>query len=250
MAKTNLLLILGMVVSISASGQTAQSPAAGDKGGVSAPRITFSTDPEYTDKAREAHFQGVCTLEMVVGEDGTPREIKVLKKLGMGLDEKAVEAVKLWKFEPARKNGVPVAVKINVEVSFRLYPELSTSPKIAELTRKALGGDPESIANLGLAYINADSSTANRTKGLKLLEYAAQRGSARAQFELAQQIVKSPPTQGDADYVSAYAWYGIAKRNGHKVKDKIFQQLESRMTADQLAEARSRIDKWQPTPAK
>ena len=60
-------------------------------------------------------------LWLIVGPDGRPHDIRVSRSLGMGLDEKAIEAVRQWKFEPARKNGQPVAVQINVEVDFRLY---------------------------------------------------------------------------------------------------------------------------------
>ena len=60
-------------------------------------------------------------LWCVVGPDGRVRDVKVQRSLGLGLDEKAIEAVKTWKFEPARKDGTPVAVQINVEVNFRLY---------------------------------------------------------------------------------------------------------------------------------
>ena len=90
-------------------------------GGVSAPKAVFTPDPEYSEEARKAKFQGTCVLWLVVGPDGKPRDIKVARNLGMGLDEKAIEAVKNWKFEPAMKDGKPVAVQINVEVSFRLY---------------------------------------------------------------------------------------------------------------------------------
>jgi TonB family protein len=55
-------------------------------------------------------------LWLIVGPDGTPRDIKVARALGMGLDQKAIEAVRNWKFEPALKDGKPVAVQINVEV--------------------------------------------------------------------------------------------------------------------------------------
>jgi TonB family protein len=58
---------------------------------------------------------------MIVGTDGNPRDIKVVKSLGNALDEKAMNAVKTWKFEPATKDGVPVAVQIRIEVDFRLY---------------------------------------------------------------------------------------------------------------------------------
>jgi periplasmic protein TonB len=90
-------------------------------GGVSAPRPVFTPDPEYSEEARKAKYQGTCVLWLVVGPDGRPRDIKVARTLGLGLDEKAIEAVKQWKFEPAMKDGKPVAVQINVEVSFRLY---------------------------------------------------------------------------------------------------------------------------------
>jgi TonB family protein len=219
-------------------------------GGTSAPRVIYNPDPEYSEKARLAKFQGVCVLFLVVDTDGIPQDIKVARPLGMGLDEKAIEAVKKWRFEPARKDGIPVAVKVNVEVAFRLYPELITNPEIMRLTPKALSGDMEATTELGLAYLNAEGNAADSARGMKLLEYAAQHGSAHAQFELAQQMVKSTNAGGSPDYVSAYAWYGIAKRNGHKVKDKIFQELESRITAEQLADARSRIEKWQLTQGK
>jgi TonB family protein len=90
-------------------------------GGVSAPKALYSPDPEYSEEARKAKYQGTVLLWIVVGPDGRPREVKVSRPLGMGLDEKAVEAVKLWKFEPAKLNGQPVAVQVNVEVSFHLY---------------------------------------------------------------------------------------------------------------------------------
>ena len=90
-------------------------------GGVSAPRILYSPDPDYSEEARKAKFQGTVTLWLVVGADGRPRDARVARSLGMGLDEKALAAVRQWKFEPAMKDGRPVAVQINVEVNFRLY---------------------------------------------------------------------------------------------------------------------------------
>lgn len=90
-------------------------------GGVSAPKAVYSPDPEYSEEARKAKYQGTCVLWLVVGPDGRPRDIRVSRTLGLGLDEKAIEAVKTWRFEPAMKDGRPVAVQINVEVSFRLY---------------------------------------------------------------------------------------------------------------------------------
>jgi len=90
-------------------------------GGVSAPKAIYNPDPEYSEEARKAKYQGTCVLSLIVGPDGKPRDIRVARSLGLGLDQKAIEAVNQWKFEPAQKDGRPVAVAINVEVQFRLY---------------------------------------------------------------------------------------------------------------------------------
>ena len=90
-------------------------------GGVTAPRAIFRPDPEYSEEARKAKYQGTVVLECVVGPDGRVHAAKVSRSLGMGLDEKAIEAVKNWKFEPARKDGQAVSVLVSIEVNFRLY---------------------------------------------------------------------------------------------------------------------------------
>ena len=90
-------------------------------GGVSAPRAIYDPDPDYSEEARKAKYQGTVLLWLIVGADGKPRDIRVQRSVGMGLDEKAIEAVEQWKFEPAMKDGRPVAVQVNIEVSFHLY---------------------------------------------------------------------------------------------------------------------------------
>jgi periplasmic protein TonB len=90
-------------------------------GGVSPPRAINSPEAEFSEEARKAKYQGTCVVGMVVGADGIPRDIRVLTSLGMGLDEKAMEVARKYRFEPARKDGHPVAVEIAVEVDFHLY---------------------------------------------------------------------------------------------------------------------------------
>ena|SRR5437868_8149833 len=90
-------------------------------GGVTVPRAVYSPDPEYSDAARRAKVQGTVLLWAVVGADGRIHDVKVMRALGMGLDEKAMEAVRTWKFDPARKDGQAVAVQLHIEVEFRLY---------------------------------------------------------------------------------------------------------------------------------
>jgi TonB family protein len=65
--------------------------------------------------------QGIVTLSVVVGVDGRIKHVEVVHSLGMGLDEKALEAVRTWRFEPGKKDGHPVPVQVTVDVDFRLY---------------------------------------------------------------------------------------------------------------------------------
>jgi TonB family protein len=88
---------------------------------VSAPRAIYDPEPQYSEEARKAKFQGAVVLAIIVGADGRAHDIKIARSLGMGLDEKAIEAVKQWKFLPAMKDGQPVSVLVNVEVDFRVF---------------------------------------------------------------------------------------------------------------------------------
>lgn len=89
-------------------------------GGVTAPTLIYKVEPEYSEEARKAKFQGTVVLYVVVDEKGMPRDIKVVRALGLGLDEKAVEAVEKWRFRPGYLNGKAVAVAATIEVNFRL----------------------------------------------------------------------------------------------------------------------------------
>ena len=89
-------------------------------GGVSAPVAIVKPEPEYSEEARKAKWQGAVLLELIVDANGVPQEIKVVKSLGLGLDQKAIEAVQKWRFKPGLKDGKPVPVSANIEVNFRL----------------------------------------------------------------------------------------------------------------------------------
>lgn len=90
-------------------------------GGVSNPVPIFTPEAEFSDEARRAKFQGVCVISVIVDSHGLPQDPRVVQPLGMGLDDKALDAVRRYRFKPATKNGEPVAVRITVEVDFHLY---------------------------------------------------------------------------------------------------------------------------------
>jgi TonB family protein len=89
-------------------------------GGVSQPTLLVKVEPEYSEEARKAKFQGAVVLQIIVDEKGNPRDIKVIRPLGLGLDQKAIEAVEKWKFSPGKKDGKAVPVIAQIEVNFRL----------------------------------------------------------------------------------------------------------------------------------
>ncbi len=89
-------------------------------GGVSAPAVLAKVEPEYSEEARKAKFQGTVMLYIEVDENGKPKNLRVVRALGLGLDEKAIEAVSRWKFRPGFKDGKAVTVAATVEVNFRL----------------------------------------------------------------------------------------------------------------------------------
>jgi TonB family protein len=90
-------------------------------GGVSNPILIYAPDPEFSDEARRAKYQGVCVVGLIVDPTGNPQRVHVVRPLGMGLDEKALEAVRQYKFKPALYKGKAVAVEVDIEVNFRIY---------------------------------------------------------------------------------------------------------------------------------
>jgi protein TonB len=90
-------------------------------GGVSAPQVIDSPDPEFSEEARKAKYQGTVVVRCVVGVDGRVHDAHISRAVGMGLDERAIEAVHRWRFVPAKKDSQAVAVLIDVEVNFHLY---------------------------------------------------------------------------------------------------------------------------------
>jgi TonB family protein len=87
---------------------------------VTAPSVLYRVEPEYSEEARKAKYSGEVMVSVVVDTEGHARNIHVVKSLGMGLDEKAMEAIDKWKFKPGMKDGKPVNVQATILVTFRL----------------------------------------------------------------------------------------------------------------------------------
>jgi TonB family protein len=103
-----------------AKSETAPAPDYRVGGGVAAPVLLQKTEPMYSELARRSKVQGTTMLYVQISPDGRPTQMHVVKRLGMGLDQKAMEAAKRWKFKPGMKDGKPVTVEATIEVNFRL----------------------------------------------------------------------------------------------------------------------------------
>jgi TonB family protein len=88
--------------------------------GVTPPRLTFKVEPAYAEEARLAKYQGTVVVATVIGTDGLAQNMRVIRGLGLGLDEQALKAIAQWKFQPGARGGQPVPVQATVEVNFRL----------------------------------------------------------------------------------------------------------------------------------
>ncbi|HXM43880.1 MAG TPA: TonB family protein [Bryobacteraceae bacterium] len=89
-------------------------------GGVTAPSVVKKTEPEYSEEARVARLQGTVVVQLVIGTDGRVRDPRIVRGLGLGLDENAIEAINQWQFKPGQKNGDAVKVWATIEVNYRL----------------------------------------------------------------------------------------------------------------------------------
>jgi TonB family protein len=90
-------------------------------GGISQPIVIRQVEPDFSDEARRAKYQGMVLVSIVIGADGLVHDAKLASPLGMGLDEKALEAARQWRFVPGMKDGRPVPVYAQIEINFHLF---------------------------------------------------------------------------------------------------------------------------------
>jgi TonB family protein len=180
------------------------------------PKLLYKVEPEYTNQARKAGLSGKALLSLVVDIDGRPKDIKVVSPLADGLAEQAIKAVSKWRFQPATKNGVPVATGARVEVNFRIctsciggvdatYERLESARSIYNTGIHQLRGDldkkdvnaafasmqhaasldysPAEVV-LGLFYLAGTGTAADATKAADWFDRAAAQGDAQGEYLL------------------------------------------------------------------
>jgi TonB family protein len=134
--------------------------------GVTAPVLLYKREPEYTEEARKAKYSGSVLLYVEIDPSGKATNIRVQHSLGLGLDEKAIEAVRQWKFKPGYRDGSPVPVTANIEVNFRLLDN-PVSPGVEAGVAEGVGGGVYRVGGGITAPIVVQSTWIGRTlKGI------------------------------------------------------------------------------------
>jgi TonB family protein len=215
---------------------TAKDAAVRVGNGVSAPVVLYKVDPEYSEEARKAALAGTVVLQLVVDSSGHARDFRVVRSLGLGLDEKAIEAVNKWKFRPGYRDGQPVAVEATIEVNFRLLeddsapkppeeageqhrpvPAATSAEQISEPTRTAESPVPPPSTVI-VAHLRKGIEASKRGDyATALAEYSwlAREGNPYAQNNLGSLYYHG---NGVAqDHVKAVDWYMKAAKAGVSV---------------------------------
>ena len=245
MPKSSPTVIVGLLSIVSvfcdASAQTSSPMSGGGAyrvgGGVTAPKAISAPDPEYSADARLAAYECTSVLYLVLSPQGVPRDIRVARSCDLGLDEEAIVAVRKWKFEPSTKDGVPVAVQINVEVTFHLYDK----PDTKTLIKRANKGDTTAQLQLSNMYFHGEPGLPQDFDlGKEWQQKAASSGQRLAQYLLARRLE-------DQDPAGAYMWYNLAREQGYDPASAKLADLSTKMSPEQLAEAQARIEEWEKT---
>jgi TonB family protein len=249
--------------------------------GVAPPSLASKVEPQFTELAREAAFQGTVLLSTVVDVEGHPTALRVEKPVGLGLDEEAIRAVEQWQFKPGMKDGQPVPVYAQIEVTFRL---LGGSMDVDETRADADRGRSFAQARLGMAYywgnngVDQDYSEALRlfrlaatnddpiaesylgmmfakgqgvgkddSEAASWLLRAAEQGNIVAQLNLGTAYVEGAGL--GKDYVQAYKWFDLAaKKSAQAVR--LRAELAAKMTPSEIASAQALVSEWRLSPSR
>jgi TonB family protein len=160
------------------------------------PRVISQLQAEYSEEARRAAVTTIVVLSLVVGENGTPQDIKVVRSAGFGLDEMAIRAIESWRFEPGTKQGAPYAAPTHIEMRFSLADKtrtgqtarlnfgLPTGVERPELTRGKIPANPDPPTNASM-QVRFTVSPEGQPTNFQTLETNNQSWTDRALHEMA-----------------------------------------------------------------
>lgn len=187
--------------------------------GVNAPRLIYRVEPAYPQAARDAKVQGAVLIHAVIDSDGGTRDRKIVRGLGYGLDEAALDAVSQWLFRPGTKEGRPVSVAASIEVNFRLLDE---KPHQQPVGQHACAGVPQPSSG-------------------QAIQALANLGNPIAQYVIGCASYQEGVLQ---DYVQAHMWFNLAAAQGLEKAARARDAVSQKMTPEQMSEAQARARAW------
>jgi TonB family protein len=206
------------------------------------PRVTWAPDPKYPKSARNVGHQGTSILNLVIGINGRPHDITIVRPLDEELDACAIAAVRKWRYKPALREGEPVEVQVHARIRFRLYNK--SYGGIAELWDRSDKDDPKADLLLSRAYTDGNGVPQDDQLAFDFLKMAADWNLPEAQFLMGEHYYRAD----SPDYVNAYMWYALSKRAGGREGEAMLKVLAPEMSAEQLSEADLRVDYWPEDP--
>ena len=209
---------------------------------VTPPRLLEAPDPQYPADASASGHQGTSVLSCIIGLDGHPYNINIVRKLDSELDESAIATASTWRYEPARRGDEPVEVRSEIRIRFRIYD--GDNRKIAELWDRSDMGDAKADWALSKDYFQGIGVPQDEELGLRFLKMAADWNLPEAQFQMGEHFYKNSPP----DLVTAYMWYALSKRAGGKQGESMLKVLATEMSAELLSEAETRVGYWPENP--
>jgi TonB family protein len=222
------------------------SPMDSSDAEVDPPRITYSPGPKYPKDARNIGHQGTSILSLVVGKDGRPQDVAILRPLDPELDNCAIAAVSKWRYQPAERDGEPVEVTVHARVRFRLYNK--SYGHIAQLWDRSDSNDPKADLQLSKAYLDGNGVPQDDQLAFEFLKMAADWNLPEAQFLMGEHYYRD--VDNAPDNVNAYMWYALSKRAGGKDGEAMLKTLAAEMTPEQIGEADTRVGYWPEDPPK
>ena len=189
--------------------------------GVSAPTIASKVDPQYSEQARKGGIQGRVVMQAVIEKDGSVQILRVVRGIGFGLDESAVEALRQWKFHPGTRSGVPVRVALNIETNFNLArnnAQIAEENRAVDATSGKLVPGQYSYISCGADLAQADqpftsTSATGPTQircGARVIFLRFDRDSGNAQVKLDDTF--TDPANGMEGFVSGMFVSGVPQK--------------------------------------
>jgi TonB family protein len=225
-------------------------------GAVTSPKVMSKREPEYSELARKLGVTGEVWFRVVVGEDGVPRDLAITKAAGYGLDERAMESVRTWRFSPGQKDGKPAAVQVTLAVSFHIlgknkldahrlaFQEALTkvndpaqhAEAVAAIEKAAKERVWEAFQFLAVSYEQGSNGFAQDDKRAReILEGCAKNtGAVVCRLEAGRLLLKSAGNDRD-EIRSAHAWLELAVEQGSAEAKALLATVPSGESNDRKA---------------